>query len=56
MKCLMCGRIVRRDHGRLVAHPCAAPRKPRKRRTDVADRETQHGRYIDSGPGAWDDR
>jgi hypothetical protein len=21
----------------------------------VADRETQHGRYIDSGPQAWDD-
>lgn len=32
------------------------PRKPRVPRTKVADRETQHGRYIDSGPGAWDDR
>jgi hypothetical protein len=30
--------------------------RTRKPRTKVADRETQHGRYLDSGPGAWDDR
>ncbi len=24
-------------------------------RPDVADRETQHGRYLDCGPGNWDD-
>ena len=55
MKCPACGRIVRRDHGQLIAHPCNVPRKARKRRTDAADRETQYGRYLDSGPAAWDD-
>jgi hypothetical protein len=30
-------------------------RKP-KRRQRVATREEQHARYIDCGPGAWDDR
>lgn len=31
--------------------------KPRALKTArYASREEQHGRYIDSGPGAWDDR
>lgn len=32
--------------------------KPRKRarRPDVASREEQAARYLDCGPGAWDDR
>lgn len=28
----------------------------RSRRSRNASREEQHGRYIDCGPGAWDDR
>lgn len=31
------------------------PKRPRRPRR-VASREEQHGRYIDCGPGAWDDR
>ena len=57
MKCAMCGRIVRVDHGQMVRHECP-PRKAPKRRRVVreASREEQHGRYLDCGPGAWDDR
>jgi len=32
------------------------PRKPRAAKPKVASREEQHARYIDCGPGAWDDR
>lgn len=59
MKCQLCGRIVRRDHGRAVPHPCEAtptPKRQRVPRERVADRETQRGRYLDAGPQAWDDR
>jgi len=31
-------------------------RKPRAVRERIASREEQHGRYLDSGPQAWDDR
>lgn len=34
----------------------AAKPKRRSRRSDVASREEQHGRYIDCGPLAWDDK
>ena len=30
--------------------------KPKRQRRDIADRETQHARYIDCGPQAWDDQ
>ena len=58
MKCSACGKIVRKDHGQLVAHACAPVRKARQRtsRERIADRETQYGRYLDCGPAAWDDR
>jgi hypothetical protein len=67
MKCPDCGWIVRKVNGAAVAHPCVSggARRPgdaikaRRRRSDraqVADRETQHGRYLDAGPAAWDDR
>lgn len=51
------------EHG----HVCALEEsvidlhRPRLRRRSptqeqYADRETQHGRYLDCGPAAWDDR
>ena len=35
--------------------PAPAPRRRRASR-EFASRDEQHGRYLDCGPAAWDDR
>lgn len=60
-RCPICGQIVRRVDGKLVLdrHACLPMIRTRRRvsvASRVASREEQHGRYLDCGPGAWDDR
>jgi hypothetical protein len=47
-------------HDRLIARIDNMLKEPATDRTrarrDGASREEQHGRYLDCGPGAWDDR
>lgn len=50
-----------REAGRRAAQAASDPRRvPKLRRTAPASRGAsraeQHGRYVDCGPGAWDDR
>ena len=57
-----CSRCIR-ERNRRAEQSAADPRKqhynapkPRRARERRATREEQHARYIDCGPGAWDDR
>lgn len=51
---------MRRQHAERVAaeRSALAAKMPKRhrRRNLYASREEQHARYIDCGPGAWDDR
>lgn len=49
---------MRRKHAeRVAAERAARPAKGKRvRRERHASREEQHGRYLDCGPAAWDDR
>ena len=59
--CPRCGRERARRQAQAdrdaTARVMARMRRPSARRRErVASLEEQHGRYLDAGPGAWDDR
>jgi hypothetical protein len=59
-RCIDCGKRNEREGHQDCQYPglrLAAKRGPsRVGRERQASREEQHGRYLDCGPGAWDDR
>ena len=55
-----CARCTKERARRAAQSAVSAPkpklRSPKRAAIKEASREEQHGRYIDCGPGAWDDR